>query len=197
MQHLFRQIHYPLRSIFIEPLPVGTDSGIGVLDVLLLLEVGEVLSIAYGHTPVLPSFLVEYGFEMVKLPLATKGIDQRSFTTKKQGSEVVWFRHLERICKGRTEGTLLLDGEGILFGGVGLQAFKGRIHSDRLKRQYRYVAHLVAYVLGVYLHDSRQGLCDPVYPEGLRGFAVRRGCRDDAGVLHFLYELSVYGVLHM
>ena len=120
MQHLLGQIHDPLRSIFIEPLPVRTDSGVGVLDVLLLLEVGEVLSIAYGHTPVLSSFLVKDGPEMVKLPLAAKGIDQRSFTAKQQGSEVVWFRHLERVCQGRTEGTLLLDSEGVLFGGVGL-----------------------------------------------------------------------------
>ena len=120
MQYLFRQIHNLLRSIFIEPLPIRTYSGVGVLDVLLLFEVGEVLSIAYGHTPVLSSFLVKDGPEMVKLSLAAKGIDQRSFTAEKQCPEVTWFAYLERVCQSCTEGTLLLDGEGILFSGVGL-----------------------------------------------------------------------------
>lgn len=49
-----------------------------------------------------------------------KPISDESFTPEKQCPEVTWFAYLERVCQDRTEGTLLLDGEGILFSGVGL-----------------------------------------------------------------------------
>ena len=114
MQYLFRQIHNLLRSIFIEPLPVGTYSGVGVLDVLLLFEVGEILAVADGHTSVLSSFLMEDCPKMVKLPFATEGINHRTFAPKKKCTQVVWLGHFERISQSRAKGTFLFNGERIL-----------------------------------------------------------------------------------
>ena len=154
MQYLLRQIHNLFRSIFIEPLPIWANTGVGVLDVLLLLEISEVFSIADGHTPVLSSFLVEDCPKVVKLPFATKGINHRAFASKKKCTQVVRLGHFERISQCRTKGTFLFNGERIVLSGVCLQALKGRIHSNRLKRKDRDVAHLIADMFGIDFHNT-------------------------------------------
>ena len=75
MQHLFRQIHHHIRTVLILTLPKRTDAGVGVLDVLLLLEVSEVFAVADGHAVVLTTALVENGGKVIKLPLATEGVN--------------------------------------------------------------------------------------------------------------------------
>ena len=197
MQYLFRQVHNLFRSIFIEPLPVWTDSGVGVLYVLLLFEVGEILAVADGHTPVFSSFLVKDGFEMVKLPLATKGINHRAFASKKKCTQIDRLGHFERFSQCRTKGTFLFNGERILLCRVILQTLKGRIHSNRLKGKDRDVAHVVADMFGIDFHDSREWLCDSIDSKGLWRLAISRCGVNNAGVSELFNELSIDWIFHV
>ena len=197
MQYLFRQIHNLFRSIFIEPLPIWANTGVGVLYVLLLFEVGEILAVAYGHTPVLSSFLVEDCPKVVKLPFATKGINHRAFASKKKCTQVVRLGHFERISQCRTKGTFLFNGERILLCRVILQTLKGRIHSNRLKRKDRDVAHVVADMFGIDFHNSREWLCDSIDSKRLWRLAISRCGVNDAGVSELFNELSIDWIFHV
>ena len=197
MQHLFRQIHHNIRTVLILTLPKRTDAGVGVLDVLLLLEIGEVLAVADGHAVVLATALVENGGKVVKLPLATEGVNDGPLLPEQKRPEVAGFGYLEGIGKRRAKPAFLFNREGVVLCGVGFQPLKGRVHAGCRKGHHRDVAHLVADVLRINLHHTGQRLGDAVNAERLRTFAIRRGRINDAGILDFFHELTVDGILHV
>ena len=197
MQHLFRQIHDHIRTVLILTFPEGADASVGVLDVLFLFQIRQVLAIADGHAIVLAPVLVEDSGKVIKFPFAAECINDGTFLTEQKRSEVAGLRHLEGIRQCRTEAALLRNGEGVVLRRVGHKPFKGRFHAGCRKGHHRDVGHLIADVFRIDLHHTGQGLGDPVNAKRLRSFSIRWGCVDDAGILDFLHELAIDGILHV